>query len=104
MPSNYIQTYRNEKTRFNFDNVDLMELRKKRLFQVKMSQIIREITIYSCFLFFLYVVAFSNLSSSSFYYNQVFKNTFVEKQDYEAKGLKDVRDLTLCFFYLKNNF
>ncbi len=68
-----------------------MELRKKRLFEVKMSQIIKEIAIYSCFLIFLYVVAFSNLSSSSFQYNQLFITTFIEKQSSEEIGLNDVR-------------
>ena len=68
-----------------------MELRKKRLFEVKMSQIIKEISIYSFFLIFLYVVAFSNLSSSSFQYNQLFITTFVEKQSSEEIGLNDVR-------------
>ena len=69
-----------------------MELRKKRLFEVKMSQIIKEISIYSFFLFFLYVVAFSNLSGSSFQYNQLFITTFVEKQSPEEIGLNDVRN------------
>ena len=77
-----------------------MELRKKRLFEVKMSQIIKEISIYSFFLLFLYVVAFSNLSGSSFQYNQLFITTFVEKQSPEEIGLNDVRKLEIFFLLI----
>jgi len=77
-----------------------MDLRKKRLFEVKMSQIIKEISIFSFFLLFLYVVAFSNLSGSSFQYNQLFITTFVEKQSPEEIGLNDVRKLENFFLLI----
>ena len=69
---------------------DLNELRKKREFEVKMSQIMKEISIYSLFLCILFVVALSNLSSSSYQYNQLFLNTFVRKQQGENMGLNEV--------------
>ena len=66
-----------------------------------MTQIIREISIYTCFLFFLYVAAFGNLSSSSFQYNQLFLSTFVEKQSPDEKGLHDVGKI---LFFLEFKF
>jgi hypothetical protein len=89
-PANYIATFENENFRSKLDPDDLNELRKTRLFEIKMSQIMKEISIYSLFLFILYVVAFSNLSSSSFQYNQLFLNTFVNKQSAENMGLNEV--------------
>jgi hypothetical protein len=89
-PANYIPTHRNENFCSKLNSEDLNELRKKRLFEIKMSQIMKEISIYSIFLFILFVVAFSNLSSSSFQYNQLFLNTFVHKQNRENMGLNDV--------------
>jgi hypothetical protein len=74
----------------NLDVDDLYELRKNRLFEIKMGQIMKEISIYLLFLFVLFVVAFSNLSSSSFQFNQLFLNTFVNKQNGENVGLNEV--------------
>ncbi len=51
----------------------------------------KEISIYMLFLFILYVVAFSNISSSSYQYNQLFLNTFVHKQSGENMGLNNVK-------------
>ncbi len=73
------------------DADDLDEFRKNRLFEIKITQILKEISIYSLFLFILYVIALSNLSSSSFQYNQLFLNTFVHKQKGEHIGLNDVK-------------
>jgi len=89
-PPNYIATFRDENLRSKLNEDDLNELRKKREFEVKMCQIMKEISIYSLFLFFLYVVAFSNLSSSSYQYNQLFLNSFVNKQGGENMGLNEV--------------
>jgi hypothetical protein len=105
-PANYIPTFGHEKLRSYFDTYDLNELRKKRLFEIKMSQIMKEIFIYLLFLIILYVVAFSNLSSSSFQYNQLFLNKFVNKQKGEKMGLNEVNfnidlDLFLIIITLK---
>ncbi len=89
-PSIYIPTNRIERYRLKLDADDLNELRKKRLLEIKMGQIMKEISIYLLFLFVLFVVAFSNLSSSSFQYNQLFLNTFVNKQSGENMGLNEV--------------
>jgi hypothetical protein len=91
-PANYLPTYRNEEFRSKLDADDLKELRKKRLFEVKISQIMREISVYLLFLFILYVVAFSNLSSSSYQYNQLFLNTFLYTQRDGKLGLNDVKE------------
>jgi len=73
-----------------------------------MGQIMKEISIYLLFLFVLFVVAFSNLSSSSFQFNQLFLNTFVNKQNGENVGLNEVNlrnDLELLLIiYLKVYF
>jgi hypothetical protein len=89
-PANYISKFGDENLRSKLNEDDLNELRKKREFEVKMSQIMKEISIYSLFLGILFVVAFSNLSSSSYQYNQLFLNTFVHKQKGENMGLNEV--------------
>ncbi len=89
-PPVYVPTSGNENYLFKLDADDLNKLRKNRLFEIKMSQIMKEISIYFLFLLILYVVAFSNLSSSSFQYNQLFLNKFVHKQKGEHMGLNEV--------------
>jgi len=89
-PVNYIPKFGHDEFRSKLNADDLYELRKSREFKVKMSQIMKEISIFTFFLFILYVVAFSNLSSSSFQYNQLFLNTFVHKQNGESVGLNEV--------------
>ncbi len=89
-PVNYIQKFGHDDFRSKLNADDLYELRKYREFEVKMSQIMKEISIYMFFLFILFVVAFSNLSSSSYQYNQLFLNTFVHKQNGENMGLNEV--------------
>ena len=89
-PVNYIPKFGKDEFRSKLNANDLNELRKNREFKVKMSQIMKEISIYTFFLFILFVVAFSNLSSSSFQYNQLFLNTFVHKQNGESMGLNEV--------------
>ena len=89
-PSNYIPEFGHDDFRSKLNANDLNELRKNREFKVKMSQIMKEISIYTFFLFILFVVAFSNLSSSSFQYNQLFLNTFVHKQNGESMRLNEV--------------
>jgi hypothetical protein len=94
-PANYITTFEDENLRSKLNEEDLKELRKNRLFEIKMSQIMKEFAIFLIFLFILYVVAFSNLSSSSFRYNQLFLNTFVHKQKGEHIGLNDVKLISI---------
>jgi hypothetical protein len=106
-PSIYIPTNIIERYRLKLDADDLNELRKKRLFEIKMSQIMKEISIYLLFLFVLFVVAFSNLSSSSFQFNQLFLKTFVNKQNGENMGLNEVNlrnDFDLLLIVTKNPF
>jgi hypothetical protein len=106
-PSIYIPTNIIERYRLKLDADDLNELRKKRLFEIKMSQIMKEISIYLLFLFVLFVVAFSNLSSSSFQYNQLFLKTFVNKQNGENMGLNEVNlrnEFDLLLIITKNPF
>ena len=106
-PPIYIPTNNIERFRSKLDADDLNELRKNRLFQIKMSQIMKEISIYLLFLFILYVVAFSNLSSSSYQYNQLFLNTFVHKQNGENMGFNEVNFkivLNFLFIFANNPF
>ena len=53
------------------------------------ENIVKEIIGFSIFLFFLYFVAYSNLSKDSIYYNQLYKNTFV-RSDYNEIALNKV--------------
>ena len=91
-------TIRNDKTRSKLDADDLNELRRNRMFEIIMNQIMKEFAIYLFFSVILYVVAFSNLSSSSFQYNQLFLNTFVHKHTGENLGLNDVNFITALKF------
>jgi hypothetical protein len=79
---------KSEPTKLDADFID--QTRKNRLFEVKISLFIKEITIYLFFLVVLYVVAFSNLSSSSFQYKKLFLNTFVNKKDANDFGFNEV--------------
>ena len=89
-PSNYIPKFGHDDFRSKLNANDLNELRKNREFKVKMRQIMKEISIYTFFLFILFVVAFSNRSISAYQYNQLFLNTFVHKQNGESMRLNDV--------------
>jgi len=73
-----------------FDENGLTFLKRKRLFETKLSSVIKEIIIFVLFLFLLYVVAFTNMSSSSYQYNQIFQSTFVRRVKHNETGLKDV--------------
>ena len=73
-----------------FDENGLTFLKRKRLFETKLRSVIKEIIIFVLFLFLLYVVAFSNMSSSSYQYNQIFQSTFVRRVKHNETGLKDV--------------
>jgi len=56
-----------------------------------MLSILKEIFIFLAFLFFLNWVTFSNLSQSSYQYNQLFIATFVKQQSQNEIVLENVR-------------
>ena len=70
---------------------DLEYLKRKRIFETKLRSVIIEVTLYCLFLFFLFVVAFLNTSSKSYWHNQIFHTTFVRRVSQEEIGLNDVR-------------
>ena len=72
------------------DEDDLKAMRRIRLLDIKFWSILNELSIYLVFLFLLYVVSFFNLNNSSFVYNQLFLNTFVNRQSLNEIGLHDV--------------
>jgi hypothetical protein len=72
------------------DEDDLKAMRRLRLLDIKFWSILNELSIYLVFLFLLYVVSFFNLNNSSFVYNQLFLNTFVNRQSLNEIGLHDV--------------
>jgi hypothetical protein len=80
-----------------FDENELKFYKRKRLFETKLRSVIKEIIIFVLFLFLLYVVAFSNTSSSSYQYNQMFRSTFVRRTKHNETGLKDVSFLKSPF-------
>jgi len=71
---------------------DINELKMERLLEKKILSILKEIFIFLVFLFFLNWITFSNLSQSSYQYNQLFIHTFVKKQQLsQTIGLNSVR-------------
>ena len=72
-------------------NFNVNEIKKQRLLEKKLWSIMKEILVFLSFLFSLYWVTFSNISQSSFHYNQLFIATFVKKQSFnDTIGLGDV--------------
>ena len=69
---------------------ELKELKRERIMDKRLNDILREIAIYTIFLFVLYYVSFVNISSISINYNELFQNTFVHQQDQNKIGLTDV--------------
>jgi hypothetical protein len=84
------------------DDDDLKEMRQIRLLEIKFWSILNELGVYLVFWFLLYVVSFFNLNNSSFVYNQLFLNTFVNRQSLDEIGLYDVIKKT--FFTNLENF
>ena len=78
-----------------FDENELNFFKRKRLFETKLRSVIKEIIIFVLFLFLLYVVAFSNTSSSSYQYNKIFQSTFVSRVKHNETGFKDVNKFIL---------
>jgi hypothetical protein len=69
----------------DFDDLKLLRLQDKRF-----DEILRDIGVFLLFLFFLYFVTFSNLSDSSFIYNELFYGTFIDALSPTEKGMNDV--------------
>jgi hypothetical protein len=72
------------------DNSILEEHKRLRIMDKRLNEIFKEMGIYLIFLFFLYHVSYTNLSSSAFTYNLLFQQTFVDSQSSNETGLNDV--------------
>ena len=79
----------------------LENLKKKRIFEIKLGQILNEIIVFSVFLFVLYTVSLLNTSSSAINYNKLFLKTFVQQQDKNETGLDQVLLTELNYVNLK---
>jgi hypothetical protein len=80
------------------DNKNYEYVKELRLWDKRFDDISRDNGVFLIFLFFLYFVSFSNLSDSSFIYNELFQTTFVQAQSPNEKGLDEVK-LALNFRY-----
>jgi hypothetical protein len=67
-------------------------IRRTRLWDKRFDEILKDIGVFVIFLFFVYFVTFSNLSDSSFIYNELFESTFVQAQGPNERGLEEVFD------------
>jgi len=85
-----INNFFDEEKPLNGDKDDLKEMRRIRLLDIQFLSILNEMTIYSIFLLLLYVISFFNLNNFSYIYNQLFLNTFVNRQSLNEIGLNDV--------------
>jgi hypothetical protein len=72
------------------NEIDHKDLKRLRLWDKRFDEISRDIGVFLIFLFFLYFVSFSNLSDSSYIYNELFQTTFVQAQSTTEKGLDEV--------------
>jgi hypothetical protein len=83
----------NENEDFDGDRIecdDFDDLKLSRLQDKRFDEILRDIGVFLLFLFFLYFVSFSNLSDSSFIYNELFYGTFIDALSPTEKGMNDV--------------
>ncbi len=85
-----INNFFDEEKPLNGDKDDLKEMRRIRLLDIQFLSILNEMAIYSIFLLLLYVISFFNLNNFSYIYNQLFLNTFVNRQSLNEIGLNDV--------------
>jgi len=79
-----------EEDRSMLDEDDIKEMRRIRLLDLILWSILSEAGIYAVFVLLLYVISFFNLNNSSFVYNQLFLDTFVNKRNQNEFGLTDV--------------
>jgi len=54
--------------------------------------IVKDIIRFSAFLVFLFIVAYSNLTDTSIFFNRLYQNTFVNAQNSEEMDLNDVNN------------
>ncbi len=73
-----------------FFDWQLEEWKKKRVFQLKLNIIIKEVIVFLVFLFFLYSVTFANISNSAYSYNKQFISKFVQQLSTNEIGLDQV--------------
>lgn len=73
------------------DDFELEIQRKEKLLNREFSDIVKEITHFSIFLVFLFVVSYSNLTANSIYFNQLYQNNFVNVQNNQEIGLNNVK-------------
>ena len=77
---------------------ELDDLKRKRIVEIRLKEIFKEIFLYCIFLFILYYISYTNISISAYTYNKLFQHTFVDKQSSNELGLNEV-----CF-QIKNLF
>lgn len=87
MNSELNDTFHGEKVFFDWQ---LEEWKKKRVFQIKLQIIIKEVIVFLVFLFFLYSVTFANISNSANRYNKQFISKFVQQLSPNETGLDQV--------------
>ena len=72
------------------DYFELNEFKKQRLLDKEFWELVKDFTSFSVFLWFLFMVAYSNLSTLSIYSNRLYQNNFAYKQSNVEIGLKNV--------------
>ena len=92
--ANRYKTYKDEQ----IDNFELQEFKRQRLLDKEFWELVKEITSFSVFLCFLFVVAYSNLSASAIHFNHLFQNTFIYKQSNVEIGLDNVNSFLVTYF------
>ncbi len=69
---------------------ELEENKKRKLIDKELWEILKEILIFTAFFVSLTIVAYSNISNSSIYFNQLYQQNFVTAQSNNEKGLHEV--------------
>ena len=69
---------------------ELEENKKRKLIDKELWEILNEILIFTTFFISLTIVAYSNISNSSIYFNQLYQQNFVTAQSSNEKGLNEV--------------
>ncbi len=107
MISHFYLKIDNVKNKFNqkdyesekIDDFELEIQRKERLLNNEFWNIVKEITHFSIFLVFLFVVSYANITANSIYFNKLFQNTFVYVQNNQEIGLNNVKTKKLIEFF-----
>jgi hypothetical protein len=79
------------------DTLDLERHKRERILNKEFWNIIKDIIRFSAFLVFLFIIAYSNLTATSLYFNRLYKNTFVNAQNSEEMGLNHVNKKIFLF-------